>query len=347
MEIDSNTLLFESIISTGKFTTNQIYINENIKPSNSLNLEQQNSITIEPKNILEVFELSNQINEFNCEKLGSSTIDQINHLIELGIEFEFKNQPNKIFEIQSNEIVFPICCQGKNRSQFMFVYLKYLQNLISWIDIDIDIDNNFFVGYPASGDEMINLLNDLNDNNSNDTNSNQNSCILSGFNPSYKSDGFSECVEKIFGIKTSRSVHVFSKILKNKSDYTSNDIKNLEQNKYIINKHDIFNIETQKNIIKKLYETWYFNQNNLIDIVEKTNLIKISKITWICLSDKSYINLISLLYFYSKNNSDLKFDKIRIIYFGINDIFQGKNIKSNLLDNFVKKIYNSFKIKII
>ena len=62
------------------------------------------------------------------------------------------------------------------------------------------------------------------------------------------------------------------------------------------------------------------------------------KITYLCLSSELFYNMCSLLNLMKNENKSLNLKNVRIVYFGINDIFQGSTIKNEVLNNFVEKI---------
>lgn len=273
---------------------------------------------------------TNKINGFDSEVIfESQKIDMLKKLYDYGIEFDMRFDNDYKLKIKSNEVLFPICCVGKNRSQFMFYYLKKIK----------DINNkNFLVGYPSSGDELSVLIE------SEESNKN----ILSSFFPQYKKDNFSNIISKSFNISNPdgieqipRSIHVFDKILKIKEEYNSGELKNFESNKYKLHKYDIFesnNLDYLK--IKTLFEKYFLDPSNLLDLLnyDLDKKIKIDKITYICMSDKSFYNLCRCLYHIKSKYPELKLNSIRIVYFAINDIFQKSNIKQIDIENFKQKI---------
>ncbi len=60
--------------------------------------------------------------------LTNTQINTIKKLVDLGINFDMKNLPDKKISISSSDILFPICCVGKNRSQYLFYYFANLLN---------------------------------------------------------------------------------------------------------------------------------------------------------------------------------------------------------------------------
>ena len=229
----------------------------------------------------------------------------------------------------------PICCQGKNRSQFMFYFLKYLQSAKL---INPNNPDSFFVGYPVSGDEIGLISNDY-------EKSKESNVVLSGFNLTYKSDGFSNSIYKIFGTEYSRAPHIFDLILRNQVKYLSTDIKNLEPNKISQSKFNIYDgLNDDMKMITDLYVKYYLNPSNLIRLTKIVKQKIVPRITWICMSIKSLENLINVFEFVGTQSVSFDYTLVRIIYLGSNDIFQGKNIKSNILDQFAKNIFLRFGI---
>ena len=92
------------------------------------------------------------INEFNksnynndlTETFDETFIEKIIVLSNLKMRFEFG-----YIKISPNYLIFPICDVGKNRSQFMFYYLKNIQALYN---------NVFLTGYPSIGDELKSII---------------------------------------------------------------------------------------------------------------------------------------------------------------------------------------------
>jgi hypothetical protein len=175
---------------------------------------------------------------------------------------------------------------------------------------------------------------------------------LSSYSTSYKKDTFSSAISNTFcltnpdGIKEiPRSIHTFDKLLKNQSPYLLSDIKNFEISKYKINIYDIFNSDNNEesyNKIKKLYIKYFFNPSNLIELSKFNSINKINRITYICLSDKSFYNFCLCMSEVKKKYPELNLSSIRIVYFGIQDIFQRSNIKKTILDEYKEKFMNTF-----
>jgi hypothetical protein len=242
-------------------------------------------------------------------------MDKINILNNYGVKFELKNNPEYKFKIKSDELIFPICCVGKNRSQYLFYFFKYFQTKFT---------NPFYLGYPASGDELSTIYNPTS------------TFVLGGFIVPYKSDCFSKSIESTFGKEISRSIHVFDSIIRNPEPYLSNELANLEINKYRVTSLDIYNSES--NLIKKLYIKYYLNPNNIRNILSNEYLL----ITWICLSPESLEKLIKLLCILKQADDSLDLSNTRIIYFGFNDIFQGSKVNKIQLDKLNQCLINSF-----
>lgn len=293
--------------------------------------------------ILEGIENSNKINEFDGEIIfDKEKIKVLKKLNDFGIIFDMRFNKNHQIKINSNEIIFPMCCVGKNRSQYLFYYLKNIQGLS---------DVNFEVGYPSSGDElsvMIDYLDGYKINGITNTNTNKN--VLSSFFPQYKKDNFSNIVTNSLNIinpdgnpdglnPIARSIHVFDKILKIKQDYLINELKNFETHKYKENKYDIFNCENTKVKIKILFEKYFLLPDSLIKIINynQYNSKKINRITFICLSDKAFYNLCLCFNSLTQKYETIQLNNIRIVYFGIGDIFQKSNIKQDVISNFKQK----------
>ena len=117
----------------------------------------------------------------------------IYELHESGVIFDTKFDSEYVIEISSGEIVFPICCVGKNRSQYLFYYLKYLESVVP---------NHFFIGYPSSGDEISVITDYLKSKSKSnlipEQSSNPN--ILTSYSTQYKKDSLSSSISKSFGI---------------------------------------------------------------------------------------------------------------------------------------------------
>ena len=245
------------------------------------------------------------------EELTLENINVMTDLHKLGVEFEFS-----IINILDNDVIFPICDVGKNRSQFLFYYLKNLQS---------KFNNAFFIGYPASGDELNTIFVE------------NKSSVLSGFQVPYKSDSFSNAMYSVFGKEYSRSIHIFDSVLKEEEPYSNQDLQNLEYFKYKNHKYDIFNKDCD--FIKELFKKYYLNPDNLRKVIncdEFTNY----RITYLCLSPSSFISLSDLLYRLNKKMSNVK-----IVYFGVQDIFQRSSINQSQLNDFITKINSSVKFK--
>lgn len=301
---------------------------------------------------------SNLINDYDGEIIfDKEKINILKKLNYFGIIFDMRFDYKYKIKISSNEILFPMCCVGKNRSQYLFYFLKKLQGLT---------DVEFEVGYPSSGDElsvMINYLDGMlannsnsnsNSNSNNNSNNKSNKNILSSFFPQYKKDNFSNTIANSLNItnsdgltQISRSIHVFDKVLKIKQDYLINELKNFETHKYKESKYDIFDELENENIkIKMLYEKYFLLPDNLLQLLnyntdqDKSN--KINKITFVCASDKSFYNLCLCFNALIGKFPNIKLDKIRIVYFGIKDIFQKSNIKQEDIDLFREKLTQGF-----
>ena len=285
--------------------------------------------------ILTSFYTSNEINDSGKEDLSNEMINKIYDLHKSGLTFHFKNSPTQIIPITKNDILFPICDVGKNRSQYMFYFLKNLQS---------HYPNTFLVGYPSSADEMASIF---------DINS-HNQSILSSFSVGYKADNFSESLYKDTKsssthkinpyTQVSRSIHIFDSILKEKEQYSSNDLKNYEKYKYRNNKYDIFD-KNNKDLanIKELYKKYFLIPHNLRNIinyglVNKTNY----RITYVCMSTQSFITMCNILHSITKSNGLIDMSNVRIVYFAIKDIFQRSSINQKILHEFKTRINSSF-----
>ena len=286
---------------------------------------------------------SNTINEYTQDLVYDDNFyNKLNELHESGIIFDTKYNSEHLIEINSREIVFPVCCVGKNRSQYLFYYLKCLE---------LEYPNHFVVGYPSSGDEL-SVITDYLKSNQISNNSLSNPNILSSYSTQYKKDSFSSSISNSFGILNPdkivdipRSIHIFDKIFKQRDFYNTIDLKNFEPYKYNINKYDIFdksNNQIYEKIIK-LYIKYFLTPQNLLDTINSNVLYKMTKITYICMSDKSFYNLTNCFWTIKKNYPEIKLNNIRIVYFGIQDIFQRSNIKPNVLNEFKNKLLNSIK----
>lgn len=280
------------------------------------------------------FELTNKTNNYtpNEPNLKPELIDKIYKLNEQGIKFEFANHANKPIELISDELVIPMCCQGKNRSQFLFYYLKYLEK-ISNIS-----GKRFFTTYPTSGNEFVSLL-DKHDYPLNNHN------ILGGFVSTHKSDAFSKVIGSIYNCgEKARSPHIFDKLLKIPQEYLPKELVNMELHKYKSSKYNIFDLKSSDSEkIKRLYKKYLFNLTELENLFITIKQVALTRITWICCSDESFINLINLIFEISFTSiKPIQTNNIRIVYNGTNDIFQGSNIKSNILEEYFYKIKKTF-----
>lgn len=262
--------------------------------------------------IINEFNKVNKENNLEDEEIPKETIDKIVKLHDFGLQIEFS-----LIKINKNDIIFPICDIGKNRSQFMFYYLKNLQ----------DNHNNFFTtGYPTSGDELATILKD------------NNSSVLSGFQVPYKSDCFSVSLISLIGFEYSRSIHIFDKFLKEQQEYIHSDLRNLESYKFKNHKYDIY--EKNRNdalFINDLFKKYFLNPNNIKKILGKET----NNVIYLCLSPNSFINLLNLLYFVKENDKSINFANTKIIYFGFKDIFQRSSVNQTILNDLIKKINSS------
>jgi hypothetical protein len=332
--------LKNSIIPEWKIISDTKLINNNDKIFININYQSNFESDIETdfvNHISNGITNTNQINEFDSEIVFDiEKIKLLKKLHDFGIQFDMRFNLEYKIKIKSNEIVFPMCCVGKNRSQYLFYYLKKIQGLS---------EINFEVGYPSSGDELSVMIDYL----LNDENNNKNR--LSSFFPQYKKDNFSNVIYKSLNItnphgltEVSRSIHVFDKILKIKHEYLVNELKNFEIHQYKENKYNIFDCNQDYLKIKMIFEKYFLLPDNLLKILnydlDKTK--KINKITFICASDKSFYNLCLCFNSLTIKFPEVKLDKIRIVYFGIKDIFQKSNIKLEDLDNFKQKIIDGF-----
>lgn len=306
--IDNNSIL-QSLISEKNFNLGKkiipiIYNSNQIKKYTDHNFVHYISTS---------FDFSNKLYGIES-KIDTKLIEKILLLHNTSVKFELKDTLETQFEIKSNDFLFPICCVGKNRSQFLFYYLKKLQQEFP----------SFHVGYPASGDEISSIIS-----------SNKNN-ILGGFTVQYKSDCFSKSIEYSFGKEVSRSIHVFDKLIRNPESYSNSDIENLEPDKYRFSSYDIFDKDSVE--IKKLYMEYYLNPSNIRKLVSNFNLC----VTWICLSPESFNNLVSVLYELKNTNKQLDLSNTRIIYYGFNDIFQSSKINVQLLEKLYLNIAYTF-----
>lgn len=262
--------------------------------------------------VINEFNKVNKDNNLENQEIPNETIDKIVELQGLGILFEFS-----LIKINKNDVIFPICDIGKNRSQFIFYYLKNLQ----------DNYNNFFMtGYPTSGDELATIIKD------------SDSSVLSGFQVPYKSDCFSISLISLIGFEYSRSIHIFDKILKEQQEYIHYDMKNLELYKFKKHKYDIYEKNKSDAIfIKDLFKKYFLNPNNIKKVLENDT----KNIIYLCLSPNSFINLSNILYLIKENDKSINFANTKIIYFGIKDIFQRSSVNQIQLNDLIKKINSS------
>ena len=265
------------------------------------------------------FILNNQQNNISHDPLSNEILNKISTGSNLGLGFEFVTE--KPIQINPNDILFPICCVGKNRSQYLFYFLKKLQS---------ESESNFHIGYPMSADELGTIIHG------------NPSSILSGFVVPYKSDTFSKSVQNILGFEVSRSIHPFDLIIKNPEPYLPNDLKNLESNKYKTSSFDING--SDKALIQKLFIEYYLNPNNIQQLLKNQYSTSTSSpsITYICASPESYINLINLFDWMVSQGHIKNFLNTKIVYLGIQDIFQRSSVNSNILKEFESKINSYF-----
>ena len=347
-ELDNTIMeLKKSLISDWRLNNNIQQLNIKTKTSNSKsNLKQNNSNNNIKEYISNGIQMSNIINEYIPDLIYDNDLyNVIDELHKSGVIFDTKFNSEYVIEIGSREIVFPICCVGKNRSQYLFYYLKYLESVEP---------NHFFVGYPSSGDEISVITDYIKSNSNSNSKSNQsfNQNILTSYSTQYKKDSFSNSISKSFGILNPdelsdipRSIHIFDKIFKQMDSYNDWDLKNFETHKYNINKYDIFdktNNQIYEKIIK-LYIKYFFTPENVLEITNSNIPYKMKKITYICMSDKSFYNLTNCFWSIKKVYPEIKLNNIRIVYFGISDIFQRSNIKDNILNDYKQKLFNSIK----
>ena len=308
---------------------NQIYVQKHIN-----DYEYKNYI-------LNSFNISNIINDSGKEDLSNELINKIYDLYKYGVTFDFKDNSTKIIPITKNDILFPICDIGKNRSQYMFYFLKHLQS---------HYPNTFIVGYPSSADEMASIF-DINI---------HNQSILSSFIVGYKSDNFSESLYKYATNKeskklysdifnnpfpeVSRSIHIFDSLIKEKEQYLNCDLKNYEKNKYRIHKYDIFEKDNKDlQNIKELYKKYFLTPNNLRKIINSESINNsIQRITYICMSTQSFITMCNILHLMKKSDNLFDLSNVRIVYFAIKDIFQRSSVNQQILNDFRTKIKSSF-----
>lgn len=273
------------------------------------------------------FILNNQLSNINSEPISLNILNSIEKLYKLGMQFIFTtNQPIQIID---TDVLFPICCVGKNRSQYLFYYLKKLQAQTKFNkNIHTESSNRIFqVAYPMSGDELTTIILD---------NSNT---VLSGFIVPYKSDTFSKSIENILNKEVSRSIHPFDLIIKIPLEYIGLDLKNFESKKYKTSSFDIFS--SDKPAIAKLFIQYYLNPENLIKVINSQYSYS-KRIIYICASPESYLNMIKLFDWMVNSNYIKNFNNVQIVYLGIQDIFQRSSVNSNLLKDFEQKIAKSF-----
>lgn len=255
--------------------------------------------------VMNEFKNTNRDNELT-EKLDESLMNIIIMLNENGIEFDFG-----YIKIKTGDIIFPICDVGKNRSQFMFYYLKNIQNTTN---------NMFYTGYPSSGDELISIIENTNN-------------ILTNFRPTYKNDNLSKILEIITGHEITRSIHIFHNILKEKEVYSLCDLKNYEKYKYSKHKCDIYT-KSNNDKIKELFKKYFLNPNNIRKLLNNDS----SNVIYLCLSPQSFYNMCKLLKYVKDENPLVNLKKTKIIYYGTKDIFQGSCIKKEVFDKYLEQI---------
>ncbi len=314
--------LYTSLIPQWQIPDNTI-----IKP---IKLSKQNNFILQENNnnikqyVQTNFNLNNQKNNIYYENLNNYILEKIQILNDSGLQFDFVS--NSPVQITNQDILFPICCVGKNRSQYLFYFLKVLQKSYS--------QSLFQVGYPASADELTTII---------DKSKNS---VLSGFIVTNKSDTLSKSVNStLLNKEVSRSIHIFDSILKIKDEFVTNDLINFEQYKYKTSVFDIFNEGTEKTQVKELFINYYLNPVNLRNTINHKNKnYQNYRITYICCSPESYINMINLFYWILENNAQINFLNVRIVYLGIQDIFQRSSVNKVLLDEFYLKLTNSFLI---
>jgi hypothetical protein len=279
-------------------TTNKIYINK--------------KITNYKEYIFDSYNANNILNNIHEDDLTIEQLNKISYLHDAGIQFHFKTSNSEIIPIRLNDLLFPICCVGKNRSQYLFYYLKKLQS---------ECNNRFDVGYPSSGDELSSLSNLSNSNTTN----------LSSFEVSYRSDKFSKALNSIYGHEFSRSIHMFDKIIKESHEYELQDLKNFESTKYANNK------SANHDDIAELFIKYFFIPTNIRKIINN-----IDRITYICASPNSFINICNIFNFLKQQDNTLDLRNVRIVYFGIKDIFQRSIISDDILNDFALKVSSAF-----
>ena len=313
--------IFNSIISQSIITniTNKIKLS---RQNNSINKKQLITNNNIKQYIQTNFNLNNKQNNIHHENLSNYFLDKAQLLNKTGLEFEFSTE--NAINITNQDILFPICCVGKNRSQYLFYFLKVLQ--VSYPD------NTFQVGFPASADELSTIID-----------STKNS-ILSGFIVPHKSDTFSKSINMtLLQNEVSRSSHIFDSLLKTKEEFTQTELKNLEKYKYKTSNYDIVSEGPEKEKVKELFTNYFINSVNLRNIANYRNTTYQNyRITYICASPESYINMINLFYWMFENDSQTNFNNVRIVYLGVQDIFQRSSVNKLLLDELYNKITNSF-----
>lgn len=343
--------LKKSLISDWKLEKKYIHeLNKktsNIKKLNNNSNPEQN---IFGKKFIEFIstgiQMSNIINEYIPDLIYDNDFyNIIDELHQSGMIFDTKFNSDYVIEIGSREIVFPVCCVGKNRSQYLFYYLKYIES---------ENPTHFVIGYPSSGDELSVITDYLKINQTQNQTQNQtlNPNILTSYSTQYKKDCFSSSVSKSFGILNQdqlsdipRSIHIFDKIFKQRDSYNDCDLKNFEPYKYNVNKYDVFdktNNQIYEKIIK-LYIKYFLTPSNLLEVTNFNISFKMKKITYICMSDKSFYNLVKCFWQIKKVYPGIKLNSIRIVYFGTPDIFQRSNIKDSVLNDYKQKLFNSIK----
>ncbi len=277
------------------------------------NIKKYNTYSYKLEEIVSGFNLSNQLTNIDYN-LTNSQIEIIKELQNLGIQFDMKNSSDKKILITSSDILFPICCVGKNRSQYLFYYFAY--------QLKINL-NSFILGYPASGDELSTIIKP------------KSNSVLGGFTIQYKSDGLSQAIKSSFGSEYSRSIHVFDKLIRKPDTYLSSELKNLEEFKYKNTLIDIYDKDVIQ--VKDLYLNYYLNPSKLIELLEYN-----CRINYICASPESFVNLCEVIVYVSESNKSIDWSNIRIIYFGFNDIFQRSLVSQSDLQNLHNLIANTF-----
>lgn len=293
----------DNLINSIIYNNREIFVKNNSINSNKLNFNK----------IISGFNFFNIQSNINYN-LTNTQINTIKKLVDLGINFEIKNSSDKKITIFSYDIVFPICCVGKNRSQYLFYYFVNILKLTPQL---------FILGYPASGDELSTIIK-----------SKANS-VLGGFTIQYKSDGFSQAIKSSFGSEYARSIHVFDKLIRKEEIYLTSELKNLEKHKYKNILIDIYDKDT--NQVKDLYLNYYLNPNKLIELLENNY-----RINYICASPESFLNLLEVLAYISESNKLIDWQNVRIIYFGFNDIFQKSSVNKLEIQKLHSFINSSF-----